>query len=704
MMSHRHKEASFVLETGAAQLVLSAVDGRLESLMFGDCRWTEPAPGLFRLGVRNEQRDLEIWDASQFQFSGKGEVKELVFRFDALPEAPALSVEIHIQARSGKFYFRPRIQNMPERFALEWFELPQARLRDTQCRVFLSQFEGVIVDDPLHYNGFAEANFPYYNFYPGATQMQFMAALSPCGDGGVYFGAHDPQHGTKAFEPRIVEGKIEMSIRVFCGDARNFAGDYEMVMAPFAGDWMDACDCYRAWLETSGMLPPKGRFPQLVDASPIILIYPVCGTGDDKGDMTTNEYFPYMRALPAVRKLAQELDSKVMALLMHWEGTAPWAPPYVWPPLGGEEILREYGEALHRDGNFLGVYCSGTAWTQRSSITDYSCEARFAAEHLDRYMIQGPHGEMEAYICNGPKGKSQRIGCDMCISEEWAHNTVCEEVEKIAAFGEIDYAQFFDQNLGGASHMCWAEQHHHPALPGAWQSANMLALQRELREKHPDLVLGCEAAAADCYLGNLQFSDLRYAAWAFAKARPVPAYAYLFHEYLNNFMGNQCGLTTQLFLRESPENQLWRTAYAFNCGNLLSLTLKDGGEPQWGWSVPWEYPGPEREPIVTLLRNLNTVRRAYPEFLQYGRMLRDEVSIACGKIVLKTTSGDRELPSVTYSTWRAADGRKALIVTNFLPHAQTVQLTYGVGNGSTAAAGTETLDLPPLSAQVCGGL
>lgn len=685
---------------GNAEIILNSLNGQIEGFCWKGEQLVFQAAQLFTVGLRDHDgnlKELSSAEMGQIRTECQDDCWQLCFE-DSMLEA---KVTIRPWQKDG-FAFRTGIRLKNDAWVLEWIDSPQIIIKSDwrgcggNGMIFSPINEGMIIDEPRireerinRWFAYKRMGFPNRGnsgYYPGSAQMQYLAYYND--HAGLYFGAHDETHTTKGVDFESLDAEtVRFSLQTFCGteDPQTYIQPFDIVLTGFQGDWMNAAEIYRNWAVSDPHLPKRlkdnPRIPGWFADSPITLIYAVRGDGDDKGDLSPNEYFPYVNALPAIEHCAAEFDSRIMALLMHWEGTAPWAPPYVWAPFGGEDALADFRDKLHAGGNLLGVYCSGTAWTQTSSIIDYSREEQCERENLREQMSRGPKGEINAFICNGPKGVGQRLGFDCCIGQPWTQETVCNEVLKLADFG-VDYAQYFDQNLGGAAHFCYSKHHEHPQMPGRWQTEAMLQLveriDTELQKRNSKMLIGCEEAAAQPYLKYMNFSDLRYANNFWFAAMPVPAYAFVFHEYVNNFMGNQNAFNRMIDLEQTPENLLFRTAYSFIAGDMLSVVLKDHGDIHWCWVMKWDRPAPEQKTVRTLIRNLNQWRRkAGKEFLVYGKMESPFCKVQAPDYCLSSLIIDRPLrtSSVLDSSWSSDKGRKAQFLVNFMPYEQKVTLS-----------------------------
>lgn len=619
----------------------------------------------------------------------EGALLRISFRGCRRFEQLEAEVGIRLRRESDFSSWNMTVHCLPEQLYCDYLLFPQFELRNTMVgnggdgEFFWPGMEGTVFREfktRQRCGGFASSLLSYPltgigPYYPGPVPMQFQAYTT--GNGSLYFGCHDLSHAPKGIDvTEGVTGNIHPWWQFFPGGAEteHFNTPGEFVLGGFQGDWQDACIIYRNWMECHDRTLPlktidNSDIPGWLKDSPVLLIYPVKGSGFDTGSLEGNEYFPYNNGLEVCRFYHQEWQTPVMALLMHWEGTAPWAPPYVWPPYGGEELLRDFGRRLHEQGDLLGVYCSGTAWTSTSSIDpSYSREKEFAEKHLEHEMCVGPEGEMYAKVCNGPPGQGQRIGYDCCVARPWTVDTVVEEIRKCVTGSGIDYLQYFDQNQGCSAPLCYARDHHHPGSPGPWLTEAMISLLDRVRgvidTAAPGVVIGCENAAAQPYIRNLQLNDLRYhLSWLYST--PVPAYSMVFHEYINNFTGNGVGMAGWLDRRRSPWFILHRLAYSFINGEILSVVLKDRKEVHWSWVCSWNDAAPEQLPIRRLIANMCAWRRHRAgEFLIFGRMEKNVVVNSRKRMLYFTNEhAPQELDIVLSSRW-SFRGREAVIVIN----------------------------------------
>lgn len=558
----------------------------------------------------------------------------------------------------------------PSDYAIEWVDYPcvkcgKLKRNGGDAQILSSYNEGIIIEDAFARDTsspFPQKQVEYpsegaYYMFPHMLSAQFIAYLAPAGN--IYLGAHDPARGPKSIDYRATEDGVELFVKTFTGVSygENYSLTYPIITKNFEGDWEDAATIYRDWFEANlpagaVKIPLNSRLPKWYEDSPLIVAYPVRGI-HDMDEMTPNALFPYMQAMPIIEEIARETQTRIMVLLMHWEGTAPWAPPYVWPPYGGEESFNEFLNKLHEKGHLLGVYCSGFGWTEQSNlIAEYARSAE--KEGLLDAMCAGPDGKvLLSKICT-----FQRSGHDICPASEKGRKILREAYSLLFSSG-VDYAQILDQNHGGAQYFCYSREHGHPAMPGSWMTSNMQTLLTEWNSLAPSMLMGCESAAAEPFTPNLLFSDNRFEL-NYYFGRPVPLYAFIYHEYLRNFMGNQ--VSCPFPVRDGT--LCMRMAHSFVAGDALTVTLMPNGElmPNWGCRDFSALPDKAMH-LGFIKRLMEFYRGPAKPYLFSGRMVKP-LPVECPSISVTTIFGyTQELPAVFSTAWES-EGKQAQIFVN----------------------------------------
>ena len=622
------------------------------------------------------------------------------FRYSAHPGLNGLSVEIGIRDEDGFFYFRPAVRDIPDELVLELIDSPQIMVGKRGDLLHPRSEGGIIHHPEKHEYPEPEINDGefYIDNYPGRCQMQFMAYMR---DGkGLYFAAHDPAATPKRIIYSGENNGIRLRLETFCGqkNVSEYVSPFEYVLGGFDGDWMAACDIYRNWVETAFDLKPQADIPLWMHDSPITLIYPVCGDGTIKAE--PNEYFPYIKGMKQVKRFAGLLDSRIMALLMRWDKNGPWLPPEIWPPLGGEALLLEFRDALHEAGHLLGLYGSGSAYTLKSYTNGYNATDEFIQKRLDQVMCRNADGSLCINEMTGI-----RTGHYMCMTEKYPREVIKAQILAMADAG-IDFLQYFDQNLGCNNYLCYADDHHHVSTPGQWSTDSMRSfladLTGELKARKRPMLLGTEGAAAEPYASALPFNDLRSS--LYFGSRPIPAYHYVFHQYYNNFMGNQVHMTQCIDHRKTRHDLLFRIGYSFNAGMMLTVPMRENGLIDWGNDGDWSMPPPDQKSAIKLLKNLNRTRRDYPQFMESGRMVKPRIEISGGTYALYHIQRKIVFDDFFTSGWIAPDGSYGQMVVNFLPVSQKLNChapqDAGVKVGQKIYHRDFVLTIPALTAKV----
>ncbi len=676
-------------------------NAKITSILMDDRELVAGDNRFFAVKLRDKQGNHRIVDGRECTFvSFDGETAHYTHG--------EMEVYIQVKQDENRLNWRIRIENKTDDL-LEWAELMSIGVGDKLVdeegglgEILFPWNEGCVVRDMNKRNTnpfpYIEPEYPSlgkYAIFPNMISSQFLAYVAE--GRGIYLGMHDSERTTKHIDFRTVGNSIKLQLRVFCnaGYGESYEMPFDSVLELFDGDWHSAAEIYRNWFyghlpEGLKKISESTDLPQWYGESPLVVTYPVRGRFDTDV-MDPNCYYPYENAMPHLRELAEKTDSKVMTLLMHWEGTAPWAPPYVWPPYGGEEPFRAFIEKVHRENMLIGLYCSGMGWTQQSNlIAGYNKEQEFEEKDLARIMCSDTDGTLKSAIC-----KEQREGYDMCPACEQTRQILTGALAPVLESG-IDYLQVFDQNHGGNSYFCYSDAHGHVPAPGKWQAEQTLKLMERLN--NGKVLLGCESAAAEPFLSQLKFSDNRYELTHYI-GLSVPLYSYLYHEYVNNFMGNQICM----MLSREEFNYTYRVAYSFIAGDMLTVVLGNEGQISLAWGNDCFKYHAEKESACHILKNLNGWRqKGGKKHLHMGKMVAP-MTVHCGTNKFIGEDGRPILVDQVLTAAYEFEGQKMQFAVNYnnVPVTVTVDAPVTVYLDSqlqTKQENARTFTIPALSA------
>lgn len=246
-----------------------------------------------------------------------------------------------------------------------------------------------------------------------------------------------------------------------------FALPYECGVTAFYGGWFEAAKLYRRWALDQHWVTDKTPSPRVRDISCI------CWNRGLIDNVTK----------PVIR-LSEDTGTHA-GLSWYWWHHNPYDTDYpdFWPPREGEAAFREAVAEMNRHGLFTQVYVNGMTWDMDGTST--------WPEGPDAIVIRR-NGEPEAFPYN--TFNHHRLG-SICGSSKEFQRRLCAEVDHLADAG---LPGVYIDMIGNANHRpCYHTGHGHTPGGGDYHYRGYRGMIREIKRRHPDLLLGTEDCGED---------------------------------------------------------------------------------------------------------------------------------------------------------------------------------------------------------------
>jgi len=456
---------------------------------------------------------------------------------------------------------------------------------------------------------------PYSGRYPsGWTTFQFIAFYDE--QGGLYAGCHDPRAWTKEISVQPKKGGIEASMLWHAEDAtrpgNGFVQSGSTVIQLLDGDWFDAAMVYRAWLEENALWWPKGDREDTPAWMKEIAIW-VNASGSTQD------------CVPRVKRFAEYMGVPTGLHWYNWH-EIPFDVnyPHYFPAKPG---FAEGVAELQRAGVRVMPYINGRLWDVaaedfETKALPWAAKSRDAPNYVEVY---GSGAEL----------------APMCPTTALWRDTVKALVLRLCGPQCNVDGVYIDQVAAAAPALCYHPSHGHKLGGGDWWTVGgywpfLIDLRKELHALNGEKMITTESTAESF----ARFFD-GYLTWNFWYGNQVPVIAALY------------GGQLQLFGRTGENGE-------------LTLRTKTAQALVWGEQIGWYGPEIINDPVAgPFVRRCARMRHHLREFLACGRMERPpRLSEDIPKLTAKWQAEEATFPAVQAGSWRARDGRLAVVFAN----------------------------------------
>ena len=456
-------------------------------------------------------------------WTGRDAAQGFTVTVDMVLETPGLALTLHVA-------------NDSDHIAVNRVEFPILSLGQIGDSPEDDQFlvptvSGAVWPAPLVHGISVNARYP-----SGWGSMQFGAHFDT--DAGLYIAVHDPVASTKHYRVARDDSQNALDVRIEwpAPDASVPGNDFEMpgpaVLAVFDGDWFDATQLYRAWVEQEAQWwPHRGRWGR-----PDIprWLQDVCVWGRPNGSADG--------AVPQTLKFAEYMG---VPTAVHWYSwhEIPFDNnyPHYFP---AKEGFAEGVAKLHEAGVHVMPYINGRLWD--SDTGDFQAVALPAATKKR----DGSH-YVEHY------GSDPEDLVPMCPTQDVWQKKVQEIVLRLIGPEFNVDGVYIDQVAAAAPVECYDRSHGHRLGGGHWWTTlgywpMLTELNATIDQQFPDKMLTTECNAEP-------YTHLfdGYLTWHFQYDHAVPAFAAVYGGKIVMFGRSDSGNDLQAHLARTGQALVW---------------------------------------------------------------------------------------------------------------------------------------------------